>query len=249
MSEIARKVFDQDLIFSPKKHVYTWAGAKVPGVTTVLGRLAKPFLIQWAADMSAEHFLAELAKGRVDFEAIHDDARVAHAKKRDASGDSGTNIHEYAECIFKGLPLPELRSDQAKRGAEAFHKWFDSNNIEVIASEKTIFSKQYYYAGTCDFVARINGELVVGDFKTGKRIYDETRYQTAAYQHALEEEEGIKFAHRLAVRFCKETGDFETKIFRDFESDFEVFAATLIIHRAMKKIEEANKAFKKRRSA
>jgi hypothetical protein len=242
-----RIIYGQELVFSETSRTrYMWGGVKVPGVTTILGRVAKPFLIQWSADMAAEHFLREVMSGRNDFDAIHADARVAHAKKRDASGDSGSNIHLYAENFFKGLPLPELKTDEAKRGVEAFHKWLNSHKVEILASEQTLYSKQYHYAGTCDFTAKIDGVLVVGDFKTGKRIYDEARLQTAAYQHALQEETGDEFAYRLIIRFCKETGEFETKEFRDFQLDFEGFAAALILHRTLQKIEaESPKQYRK----
>lgn len=247
MSENKRIIHGQELIFNKGRHIYTWAGEKVPGVTTILGRIAKPFLIQWSADMAAEHFLAAVKSGRSDFDAIHADARLAHANKRDASGDSGTNIHEYAECHFKGLPLPELKTDEAKRGAEAFHSWLNSEKIKILASERTLFSQQYYFAGTCDFVAEIDGQQVIGDFKTGKRIYNETRLQTAAYQQALEEEFGAQFTYRLAVRFDKETGKFETQKFEDFELDFTGFNAALALHKTLQKIEKRPK--KNKRSA
>jgi hypothetical protein len=247
VSDDKRIIFGQELIFNEGRHIYTWAGEKVPGVSTILGRVAKPFLIQWAADMSAEHFLSAVKSGRNDFDAIHDDARLAHANKRDASGHSGTNIHKYAECLFKGLPLPELKTDEAKRGAEAFHSWLDSANIKILASERTLFSQQYYYAGTCDFVAEINGQQVVGDFKTGKRIYNETRLQTAAYQQALQEETGAQFAYRLAIRFDKENRKFETRKFEDFELDFTGFNAALALHKTLQKIEKEEKdSFKKK---
>lgn len=237
--KISRIVFGQELAFNPGRHMYTWAGEKVPGVTTILGRIAKPFLIQWSADMAAGHFLAAVKSGRNDFDAIHDDARLAHAKKRNAAGDSGSNIHEYAECLFKGLPLPELKTDEAKRGVEAFHKWYDSHKIEILASERTLFSQQYYYAGTCDFVAKIDGQHVIGDFKTGKRIYNEARLQTAAYQQALQEETSTQFSSRLIIRFDKLTGEFETQEYKDFELDFAGFNAALALHKTLQKIERS----------
>ena len=238
MSKKSRIIHGQELVFNEGRHIYTWAGEKVPGVTTILGRVNKPFLIQWSADMAAEHFLAAVKSGRTDFDAIHADARVAHAKKRDASGESGSNVHGYAECFFKGLPLPELLTDEAKRGVEAFHKWLDEHHVKVLASERILFSQKYYYAGTCDFVAEVDGKQVIGDFKTGKRIYDEARLQTAAYQQALEEETTTKFSARLIVRFDKATGNFETREYTDFDLDFTAFNAALALHKTLQTIEK-----------
>jgi len=48
----------------------------------------------------------------------------------------------------------------------------------------------------------VDGELILGDFKTSKAIYPEYWLQLAGYQIALEEG-GIKPIKRLAVRLDK----------------------------------------------
>jgi hypothetical protein len=124
---------------------------------------------------------------RSDYSKIHKESYSAGNKVMKAAGDIGTNVHAYAECYLKGLVLPELLTDEARRCAEAFHDWFDFHHVKLIASERMVFSKNHYYAGTCDLIAEIDGELAVGDFKTSSGIYNEARFQTAAYQQALEE--------------------------------------------------------------
>lgn len=229
-------VFDKVLEFDRKLHMYTWDGKPVPGVTTILQCIGKPALIPWAAGCASDHWLSEIKKGNVDYPAIHKEAKAAHRNKAQAAADIGTNVHDYAEAFFKKETLPQLMSDQAKRGVEAFHKWIEAHNVQVRASERRIFSKEYFYAGTCDFVAEIDGVLGVGDIKTSTGIYPEMRFQTAAYQHALEEEEGIKFPVRWIVRFDKKTGEFEAKSFYDFALDFQAFLAALTLHKALQSI-------------
>ena len=51
-------------------------------------------------------------------------------------------------------------------------------DIQVVETEITMFHP--LYAGTADFVARIDGTLTLGDFKTSKAIYDEAALQLAA---------------------------------------------------------------------
>lgn len=236
MSEML--IHGNTLTFDEKKHAYTWAGKFVPGVTTILSCIGKPALIPWAAGMASTHWHQAIKSGRTDYDVILKEAKSAHRTKAQAAADIGSNVHEYAEKFFKKKDLPFLHTDQAKRGVEAFHKWMDSHKIEIMASERRVFSKEFYYAGTCDFVAKIDGVMGVGDIKTSSGIYPEMRLQTAAYQHALEEEKGIKFPVRWIIRFDKKTGEFEAKSFYNFDLDFSGFKAALNLHRSLKSIGE-----------
>ena len=226
-------MYGGEFTFDEAKHAYKFNGDPVPGVTTILGNIAKPALIPWAAGMAADHFLAAIKAGRTDLDAVYAESKGAHTKRMKDSGSSGTNVHAYAEAYLKKLPLPELLTDQAKRGVEAFHKWLEAHKIKVLASERMVFSKEHYYAGTCDLVAEIDDQLAVGDFKTGSGIYNEHRFQTAAYQHAMQEEKGMKFDVRWIVRFDKKTGEFEAKPFYEFDLDFQGFSAALTLHRTL----------------
>lgn len=234
----SREVFGHLLEFDDKKHAYTWSKNFVPGVTTILRVVAKPALIQWSAGMASDYWLKAVNSERRDLAAIHKEAKVAHRKKMEAAGDIGTNVHEYAEAFFKGRPMPALLTDEAKRGVEAFHKWESSHKIEIIASEIMVFSKEHYYAGTADFVAKIDGRFVLGDIKTGSGIYPEMRFQTAAYQQAIQEERAVRFDERLIVRFDKKTGEFEAKSFTNFDLDFSGFLAALNLHKSLQIIEK-----------
>jgi hypothetical protein len=242
MSDQKRIIYGQEFCYHDAEHYYTWGGQPVPGVTTALRVLDKPALIPWASKLVAEYFLDAVSSGRTDYDKIFLEAKGAPNKRKEDAGGFGTNVHKYAEAVLKKLPLPELVSDQAKKGAEAFHKWFDSHKIEVLASERICFSQEFYYGGTCDLVANIDGEQVVGDFKTSSGIYNEARFQTAAYQQALEEETGAKFAARIVIRFDKKTGKFETKTFRNFDLDFAGFKHALEIHRTLQAIKQEKTA-------
>lgn len=230
-------IHGQELSFDEKKHAYTWGGTLVPGVTTILQRLSKPALIQWSAGCASDYWLKEIKRGNVNHSEIHKSAKTAHRKKVEAAADIGQNVHAYAEAHFKNEPLPQLMTDQAKRGVEAFHKWLDAHHVKIRASERRVFSKEYFYAGTCDFVAEVDGEPGVGDIKTSSGIYPEMRLQTAAYQQALQEEDGMTFPVRWIVRFDKKTGDFEAKSFRNFDLDFQGFSAALVLHKSLQVIE------------
>lgn len=229
-------IFGEELSFDHNEHAYRWGGKLVPGVTSVLQVIGKPMLVPWAAKMTSEYFVRELENGRTDIANIAKESKGAHKRFSQDAANIGHNVHDYAEKWFKKQDTPYLETDQAKRGVEAFHKWIDAHDIEVLASERRVFSKEFYYAGTCDFVAKIDGVLGVGDIKTSSGIYPEMRLQTAAYQHAMEEEKGIKFPVRWIIRFDKKTGDFEAKSFYNFDIDFEAFKSALSLHRALQTI-------------
>ncbi len=224
------------LEFNEKKHAYTYDGAFVPGVTSILSVIGKPALIPWAAGMASSHWQDAIKAGRSDYDAIFKEAKSAHRKKAQDAADIGHNVHEYAEMFFKKKDVPALLTDQAKRGVEAFHKWLDAHKVNVVSSERRVFSLQHYFAGTCDFIAEIDGVMGVGDIKTSSGIYPEMRLQTAAYQHALEEEMGVKFPVRWIIRFSKTTGEFEARSFYNFDLDFSSFLAALNLYRGLQSI-------------
>lgn len=231
-------VFGEELTFDAKEHAYAWGGKFVPGVTTILKVIAKgPQLEGWLKNQVRDYWFDAVKAGRTDWPKIHKESWSANKKAMQAAADIGTNVHLYAECFFKKQQAPELLTDEAKRGVDAFHKWIDSHKIEVLASERRLFSKEFYYAGTCDFVAKIDGVLGVGDIKTSSGIYPDMRLQTAAYQNALEEEKGGKFPVRWIIRFDKKTGDFEAKSFYNFDVDFAGFKAALALHKSLQKME------------
>lgn len=236
MADQKRVMYGEEFVFNDEKHVYTWSGQPVPGVTSILSCIAKPALMPWAIGVTRDYWLAQVQAGRTDFAKIHKESWNASKNISKSAADIGKNVHLYAECFFKKQPLPELLTDQAKRGVEAFHKWMDEHKVEVLASERMVFSKEHYYAGMTDFIAKVDGVLCVGDIKTSSGIYPEMRMQTAAYQNALQEESGGKFEARLIVRFDKKTAEFEAKLFHEFDLDFQGFLAALKLHRTLQAI-------------
>lgn len=229
-------IYGQPLEFDAENHLYTWGGSPVAGVTSILKCIDKPALMPWAIGVTRDYWLEACKSGRTDFQVIHKESWNANKKISKTAADIGKNVHAYADAHFKSQPLPELLTDQAKKGAEAFHKWLEAHTIKIKASERMVMSKDDHYAGTCDFVAEVDGELCVGDIKTSSGIYPEMRFQTAAYQRALEEEKGIKFPARWIVRFDKKTGQFEAKCFREFDLDYQGFRAALTLHRTLQAI-------------
>ena len=67
-------------------------------------------------------------------------------------------------------------------------------------------------AGTLDFLAYIDGVLTLGDFKTSKRISEETYLQLGAYDFFLKEQMGFNSEQRMIVRIPKDKSDVEVAV-------------------------------------
>lgn len=181
---------------------------EVLSVTTAMKSLAKPFLIGWAAKMSAECAVEDHAiigamlekkngkKAALDY--------IKQARYRDAGGkaDRGTIVHAAVEAYLDGKAVdPDHVQHQLEEKAVPEHLWdatfkmidgvteflFDFEP-EILRSESTVYSRTHEYAGTLDILAKIRigkSKLpAVLDIKTSKAIYNETAMQLAAYGRA-----------------------------------------------------------------
>jgi CRISPR/Cas system-associated exonuclease Cas4 (RecB family) len=231
-----------EIEFDERRHVYTSGGVLIPGVTSILSRLSKEALIQWAANSAVDYVRANLTPD-CDRELVFKDAKTAHRRLARAAADIGTEVHKYAECVLKKEPavMPE---GPAAKGCEAFLAWLDAHNVETLASERVIFSKADWYAGTCDFYGLVDGVLTVGDIKTSSGLYPEMLLQTAAYIRAIEEEIGSRVAQRIIIRVDKKTGAFHPYVFPYSERDVQTFRMLREVHRGMTALEEEMEARK-----
>lgn len=222
----------------------------VPGVTSILGVLARPALVNWAANQAADYVAEALRPGvpldEVEIRELADAARRAHRRTQKRAATVGTVVHEWIERYARGriggrrlrVALPE--NAQARRGVEAFLAWVDAHEVEFFESERRVYSRRYGYAGTADLVAVVDGALTLIDIKTSKGIYPEYQLQLAAYWQAIEEEwvalpdEPPAFDQAVILRVGKDDGVFESRgvlanrdefwrVFRVFEALIQVW--------------------------
>lgn len=118
--------------FKEKGHKYTLDGKPLTGVTTILGVIAKPALIDWAANTAVDYVENEMPvigskwegcicentdetcdgceenrmiEATVDWQKLNSilvEAREAHTRKRDDAGKKGTDVHKEIEVVVKG---------------------------------------------------------------------------------------------------------------------------------------------------
>lgn len=180
---------------------------EVVSVTSALGSLPKPYLIGWAAKVTAaaavdDHDIvgAMLAKG--DERAAIDHLKGARFRDMNKKADRGTIVHAALESYLADKPLDdETVQAQLKEARVPLNMWKSAAAMiaglmefladeepEVLASEATVYSRKHGYAGTTDVFARmrVGGQVlpVVLDVKTSKAIYDETALQLCAYGRA-----------------------------------------------------------------
>ena len=226
--------------FDPIKHRYYLGEKQLTGVTTILGVLAKPALIQWAANEAVEY----ITEKALYFESTNDwkvsgdilvEARTAHVRKRDKSADIGTVAHSWISDYIGGKN-PE-RNEEIAIITNNFLKWVEEAKPKFLASEKVVHSKQHWFAGTLDFIAEIGGKQYLGDIKTGSGIYQEMWWQTSGYQLALEEiEPEWKIDGHIIVNPTKEGKlNVESNFF--YPENVKGFLAALQIYRIINKYE------------
>lgn len=228
------------LEFNEGRHIYTWEGSRIDGVTTVLSIINKPQLLGWAVKCATEFFGTEFKPGYAytaeQIAQICELAKKQHTIKRNKAADIGTLVHAWIESWIKGQQ-PELPQDpQVLNGVLAFKRYVDSKNIKFTASEQKIFSKKYKYAGTLDFEAEIDGQLYLGDIKTSSGIYPEMFMQTSAYQCARQEEfPDRKYAGQLIIN-CRKDGILDTQISTGYDKHIKGFLAALVLYRTIQEM-------------
>lgn len=226
-------------VFDEKKHVYTLNGIRMYGVTSVLGVIAKPALIQWAANQVVEWIQnnapKELVKGAYLFGLTNkmlDEAKVAHRKKKESAGDIGKAVHLSVEEWIKEKKEPTLDA-QGMVMFEHFRKWAEDNKIAFLSSEQKIYSKTHWVAGTVDAVVIKGDKKYVMDIKTYSGIYDRTPFlQMAGYAIMLEEMGHKDIAGSIVVRLGKD-GTFETLENTNLEEEKVGFLAALTLFKTL----------------
>lgn len=231
------------LKFDTFKHKYTIDGKDVSGTTTAIGIISKPALISWAANTAVDYVSSQIEPGKsydeLELDAVWKAAKRAHWTKKTDAGTVGSFIHKYVEQYIKGenpnLPINE----GLQKSASQFLDWVKKHNVKFLASEQPVYSKKYNYAGTLDFICKIDGKMFIGDLKTSNGIYKiEYGAQVSAYKIAREEEfKTEKYDGGLVVRIGKD-GEFEFWQFFNTKPFEKIFLSALALYESTEKIKQ-----------
>lgn len=167
-------------------HSYELDGAKVPGVTTILGDgFPKPALVNWAARFTAEFAVdrwAELSELAIS-ERLR---RIERARWDELStaGERGREVHALGQAYLAGEPItpPEELAGHLEAYIQFEHEW----TPEEEAVEAACFSREWNYGGRFDLIAVLaDGRRWLLDYKTSRSgVFPETALQLAAYRNA-----------------------------------------------------------------
>jgi len=232
-----------ELMFDDSNHSYWVNGERVIGVTTPLGVINKPALMGWALKLAGEAIISSITAGKtydeIEIRNIAETAKKAHVGASQNAKDIGTLCHQWLEDYIAGKNPPDPVHPAINAVSKQFLKWEKENpTLEILESERPIYSLKHNYAGTMDFIFKLDGKVYLGDFKTSTGIWDENWYQVAAYRMAFQEENpDFKIDGQMIFRFDKENVDgIEVAISQpdDYKKDKEAFLSALQIYKRQK---------------
>ena len=120
--------------------------------------------------------------------------RIRHAgdRERDAAADRGSRFHNVAEQ--RALTGRWISFDpDLEPYVEQFERFIDLHKVEFHAAEVTVINRAHRWGGTLDTVLtcgwmppkhrNLIGVPLLGDYKTGNKIYESAGLQLAGYRH------------------------------------------------------------------
>ena len=144
-------------------------GARHVSVTTALGVLSKPALIQWAANCAADAAAKDLLVATGEFEHAdgtdeltnifelltkgRDRWARAHVLARDKAAARGTEVHRIVEALAQGRE-PATIPPEVLPYLDALRRFCDVEKPIVVHSESVVSSRKGY-AGTLDAIHRV----------------------------------------------------------------------------------------------
>jgi hypothetical protein len=202
--------------FHPGKHYYTVSvpslgKSKVyqPGVTSIIKLKDKSGpLCWWTAEQcevygqqkldklqeNVELNGGELSDVSVEFvRSLLHEMRYHYRDVAKRAADIGHTVHDYLHKLlhartFGGEEPERPEGDEPNNAIDAGLEFFKLHDMKPHTMEQPVWSPTYGYVGTDDFIGEVDGELCTCDYKTSKNLYPEVWLQTAAYQHAYQEE-------------------------------------------------------------
>lgn len=147
-------------------------GTPVPGSTTILKQLDKPFLVKWANKLGKE--------GKDVTEYVNNSAKL------------GTLIHSIVEShlLKQEIDVSNYTDDELTLAELAFGRymaWENQHTIENVEVEKVLVSETYKYGGSIDIYCKLDGVYTVIDLKTSKSVSLDQEIQVSSYEQLVRE--------------------------------------------------------------
>lgn len=172
--------------FNTRNHRYTLDGTRPSGVTTILNEgLAKPWLKFWAAKAVAIWAFDH----RDAWKDLPRDAAIDLLKREPlrilkSAARRGTAVHGAIAAHALGLDPPDDLTDEEWGYFNAALSYLTEQDVEIVRSENSVYSRTHGYAGSFDLIQRRAGRVEIADFKTSKDVYSDVALQLAGYARA-----------------------------------------------------------------
>lgn len=211
---------------------YKHEGKELPSVTTVCSALDKSTpLMHWSVNCACDFILdrmkdPELVANKEDMYPIIEKARKEFKNVSSKAMDIGSVVHKVIENYLKTGHEPKAPSVEVMNAFDAFLEWKEEYHVEPIKTEQTVYHERY--AGTLDLYCIMTIDVAdlkyIVDFKAAKGIYEDHRFQVAAYRNAFDG----KVDGCGILRLDKVTGMPQWKdTSATYEQDLKVFMALL----------------------
>lgn len=195
-------------------YIHPTTGERFISVTTVLGNISRFGLPDWAGRLAAEAAFERLpllnraSRAPACNSTKTDDAcgqcrpcvqywlADRHNQARDDAADLGTKLHDVAEqdALFGEGATVDV---DVAPFAEKLRRWRDRYKPEYLATEMTVISRKWGFAGTLDKIVRFSEESrlpkqlahltglpLCGDYKTSRQVDLVKGWQVIAYANA-----------------------------------------------------------------
>ena len=211
---------------------YKIDGREYYRVTSILGIIAKHGLRNWI--------------GKVGYKKAN--------KVLESRQVLGTRVHKLVELTLQGKDINLGAYEQEiQDGLLEFDNFKKAARLKPKLLEQSLWSNKYGYAGTPDYIGQYRtpieylaseiidhkrvkipkfekDTLVIGDWKTGKDVYQEYWLQITAYIVALEELTGIKAEGAFIARIHGGKIQVKEKTTKELKAQFGAFLSALDVY-------------------
>lgn len=161
---------------------------------------------------------------------------------KEAAANKGSMIHRAIELLLNGEQIehdtklrdPNTDEERALTTDEwaalcSFVKWYSAVQPETVGTEMVVVNDEEGYAGTVDYVCRINGVPYIIDFKTGQNVWPEYELQLSAYKKCIKLEDDVEAKLAiLQVGYQRNKNNYK---FTEVEDKWDLFKAAQLIWR------------------
>jgi hypothetical protein len=225
-----RQLKKHEIFVSPKS--YKIDGKEYYRVTSILGIIAKHGLRNWMGKVGHKKAAKILENRQV----------------------LGTHVHKLVELNLKGKDINLSSYEQEiQDGLLEFNKFKKAAKLKPKLLEQPLWSNKYRYAGTPDYIGNYitpieylaaeiiehkrvkkpkfkKDSFVIGDWKTGKDVYQEYWLQITAYIVALEELTGLKAEGAFIARIHGGKIQVKEKTTEELKAQFGAFISALDVY-------------------